>query len=103
MADVKSKLKKQYNFDSLKTDDSTDEEGSNYSDRPEPPGWSLRENREKQIIGQMHVPINILETFFSYRQNVALMELFPGVRLKKRCRSRKDWPTTLRYTSSSDE
>lgn len=93
-----------YSFSILQTDDSTDDEDykneKSTKKRPDPPAWSLRENRSDFIEKQSLIPLNVLDTFFMTHCDVDLTELFPNINpaKTKRRQSSARWNTPPRYS-----
>uniref|UniRef100_A0A1A9UV53 Inner centromere protein ARK-binding domain-containing protein n=1 Tax=Glossina austeni TaxID=7395 RepID=A0A1A9UV53_GLOAU len=94
------KLQTKYRFEMLHEDDSTDEEGKTSYKRPPPPTWSRSHERGPYILMQQHVPLDVIDSFFSVQPLTAdLKTIFPTIddRYLKR-NSSVLWSTPPRYS-----
>ncbi|KAI9583442.1 mediator of RNA polymerase II transcription subunit 12 [Glossina fuscipes] len=94
------KLQTKYRFEMLHEDDSTDEEGKTSYKRPPPPTWSRSHERGPHILMQQHVPLDVIDSFFSVQPLTAdLKTIFPTIddRYLKR-NSSVLWSTPPRYS-----
>ncbi|CAO1325447.1 unnamed protein product [Diamesa serratosioi] len=89
-----------YTFDSLDTDDSTDDESRPSKKRAPPPDWSNKKNRKNEIEMQSYVNSNVIDALFSVQPiSVDLKLIFPGIDSKKLVRnSSAIWSTPPRYS-----
>lgn len=92
-------------FDSLYTDDETDEEDEDGldmpTDLPPAPIWSVGEKRRAGAVEQTKISIRTLDTFFQCQyEQVDLQELFPTIEKKhlKRRPSSAHWNTPPRFS-----
>ncbi|CRK86348.1 CLUMA_CG000210, isoform A [Clunio marinus] len=84
----KAEAKKNYCFDMLDTDDSTDDESHKPSKRPPPPSWSRKSARQPTIVSQSYISPNILDTLFSVKPiSPDLREIFPSINPMKLARN----------------
>lgn len=66
----------------LETDDSTDDEEVEKTNRPPPPEWSLEVNRLQSIAHQTEMNVKIINDFFGDVEDMDLQEVFPDIPTK---------------------
>uniref|UniRef100_A0A336MHY9 CSON001548 protein n=1 Tax=Culicoides sonorensis TaxID=179676 RepID=A0A336MHY9_CULSO len=89
-----------HEFETLDTDDSTDDEGKMNKNRGPPPLWSKGSLRRQIVREQAYVNLKLVDTLFSVRpMTVDLKEIFPTIEPKKLKRnSSAIWNTPPRYS-----
>lgn len=89
-----------YDFDMLQSDDSTDDETVEKTNRPPVPEWSKPSNRKILLEQQAEVPTKIIDSFFSVQPLTPdLTDIFPSIHPKYLKRnSSVIWKTPPRYS-----
>lgn len=89
-----------HDFDTLDTDDSTDDEGKMNKNRGPPPIWSKGSLRRHRIRAQTYFNMNLVDTLFSSQPSTPdLKEIFPDIEPRKLKRnSSAVWRTPPRYS-----
>lgn len=90
-----------FNFSTLETDDSTDDEFEPRKNGRDPPLWSLQGNRLPQINCQARITINSINSFFGTEpQTIDLRTIFPTIPHHETVRRRSSmWKTPVRYST----